>query len=343
MLQAKIISEGNIILENTETPKPGENEVLLKVTYAGICGSDRAMMEDPSFFSYPVVNGHEIVGIVASEGNKFKKGQRVIVCPFVCCGTCEFCKNELYNLCESLLFIGGAPTNGGFAEYITVKEDMLFDVPQSISDEEASLVEPAAVAYHGVQKLDPSNLKKVMVIGTGTLGLLSIKILKNKYKVKDITAVDISEKKLETAMESGANSLINLKGKDWKTIESLNSNPFISGDYEGIIDYVSISQSMDISIANLKKGGSMVITGLPHNDVVIEKLPYFAIANKELSIKGCYCYVKQDFPDIMEMIVDKTIEVDEMVSVKYDLKEVAKAFSDWEENYSEWYKILIRP
>jgi 2-desacetyl-2-hydroxyethyl bacteriochlorophyllide A dehydrogenase len=343
MLQAKIVSKGNIILENVEVPKPGDNEVLFKVTYAGVCGSDRLMMKDPSFFSYPVVNGHEIVGTVVTDGKKFKKGQRAIVCPFVCCRSCEFCSSGLHNLCGSLLFIGGTPVNGGFAEYITVKEDMLFDVPKNISDEIASLVEPASVAYHGVNLLNPSKIKNAMVIGVGIIGLLSIKILKDNYKVKDITAVDISEKKLEIASKNGANSIINLKGRDWKTIESLNTNPFMSGKYEGIVDYVSTSQSMDISIANLKKGGTMVVTGLPHDDVIIGKLPYFAIANKELSIKGCYCYIKQDFQDVIDMLAKKVIKVDELVSAKYDLKDVAKAFADWEKNYAQWYKVLIRP
>lgn len=343
MLQAKIVSKGNIILEDIEIPKPRDNEVLFKVTYAGVCGSDRLMMKDPSFFSYPVVNGHEIIGVVVSEGKKFKKGQRAIVCPFLCCRSCEFCDNGLYNLCTSLLFIGGTPANGGFAEYITVKEDMLFDVPENISDEVASLVEPASVAYHGVTLLDPFKIKKAMVIGAGIIGLLSIKILKENFNVKDITAVDISDKKLEVAAKSGANSQINLSGRDWKTIESLNNNPFISGQYEGIIDYVSSSQSVDISIANLKKGGTAVVTGLPHADVTIGKLPFFAIANKELSIKGCYCYVKQDFQDVINMLAKKVIKVDELISAKYDLEDIAKAFADWEKNYSQWYKILIRP
>ena len=343
MLQAKIINKGNIILEDIEVPKPQEGEVLFKVTYAGICGSDRLMMKDPSFFSYPVVNGHEIVGTVASEGKKFKKGQRAIVCPFVCCRTCEFCSSGLYNLCQSLLFIGGSPVNGGFAEYITVKEDMLFEVPENITDEVASLVEPASVAYHGVNMLNPSKIKTAMIIGTGIIGLLSIKILKGFYKVKEITAVDISDKKLDIAVKSGADSVINLKGKDWKSFEMLNSNPFVSGRYEGIVDYVSTSQSMDMSIANLKKGGTMVATGLPHDNVTIEKLPYFAIANKELTIKGCYCYVKQDFSDIIDMFAKKTISADELISAKYDLKDVARAFKDWESNYAEWYKILIKP
>lgn len=343
MLQAKIISIGNIVLEDIEVPKPLDNEVLFKVTYAGVCGSDRLMMKDPSFFSYPVVNGHEIIGVVASDGKKFKKGQKAIVCPFVVCGACEFCDSGQYNLCASLLFVGGTPANGGFAEYITVKEDMLFDVPENMSDEAASLVEPASVAYHGVNMLNPSKIKKAMVIGVGIIGLLSIKILKERYKVKDITAVDISDKKLEVAAKSGATSLINLSGKDWKTIESLNNNPFASGQYEGIVDYVSSSQSLDIAIANLKKSGTVVVTGMPHQDVTIEKLPYFAIANKELNIRGCYCYVKQDFNDVIDMISKKVIKVDELISAKYDLKDVAKAFSDWEKNYGDWYKVLIQP
>jgi D-xylulose reductase len=100
---------------------------------------------------------------------------------------------------------------------------------------------------------------------------------------------------------------------------------------------------MDISIANLKKGATMVITGLPSKDVTIGKLPYFAIANKELTMKGCYCYVKQDFNDVIDMLKNKVIKVDELVSAKYDLKDVAKAFSDWETNYDKWYKVLIKP
>ncbi len=343
MRQAKIISKGNIIVEDVEVPVPGINEVLFKITYAGICGSDRHMMRDPSFFSYPVVNGHEIVGTVTSEGKMFKKGQRAIVCPFICCGTCEFCIDGLYNLCESLLFIGGTPVNGGFAEYITVKEDMLFKVPENISDEEASLVEPASVAYHGVNLLGPSSIKKAMVVGAGIIGLLSIKILRDNYGVKEITAIDISDKKLENAAKCGASSIINLKDKNWKSLDSLNNDPFASGEYDGIIDYVSTSQSMDISIANLKKGGTMVVTGLPPEDVTISKLPYFAIANKELSIKGCYCYVKQDFQDVIKMFAEKIMKVEELISAKYDLKDVAKAFADWEKNYSQWYKILIKP
>jgi L-iditol 2-dehydrogenase len=343
MLQAKIVSKGNIILEDIEVPKPQENEVLFKVTYAGVCGSDRLMMKDPDFFSYPVVNGHEIVGVVASDGKKFKKGQKAIVCPFVVCRSCEFCDSGQYNRCASLLFIGGTPVNGGFAEYITVKEDMLFDVPVNMSDEAASLVEPASVAYHGLNMLNPSKIKKAMVIGVGIIGLLSIKILKDKYNVKGITAVDISDKKLEVAAKSGADELINLSGKDWKSIGSLNNNPFISGQYEGIIDYVSSNQSLDITIANLKKGGTAVVTGMPHDDVTIGKLPYFAIANKELQIKGCYCYVKKDFSDVIDMMAKKMLKVDELISAKYDLKDVAKAFADWEKNYAEWYKVLIRP
>ncbi|MBM3705034.1 MAG: zinc-binding dehydrogenase [Actinobacteria bacterium] len=343
MLQAKIISKGNIILENIETPKPQENEVLFKVIYAGICGSDRLMMKDPSFFSYPVVNGHELVGIVESDGKVFKKGSRAIVCPFVCCMVCEFCNSGFFNLCNSLLFIGGTPANGGFAEYITVKEDMLFAVPEDMPDETATLVEPASVAYHGINLFNPSEISNAMVIGVGIIGLLSIKILRNKYNVKNITAVDISDKKLEIAAKNGANLTVNLKAGDWKNIGSFNNNPFISGQYEGIVDYVCSSQSLDLSIANLKKGGTLVITGLPHDDVTIGKLPFFAISNKELNIKGCYCYIKQDFQDVIEMLSGKVIKVDELISARYALNDVAKAFSDWEKNYSSWYKVLIRP
>jgi L-iditol 2-dehydrogenase len=343
MLQAKIVSKGNIIVENVEEPKPKENEVLFKVTFAAICGSDRIMMKDPSFFSYPVVNGHEVVGTVATDGKKVKKGQRAVVMPFISCRKCEFCKSGSYNLCKSLLFIGGTPVNGGFAEYITVEEDMLYSIPASVSDEVASLVEPTSVAYHGITLANPSKIKSAMVIGVGIIGLLSVKILKDRFKIKNIAALDVSDKKLEVAAKNGANTIINLKGKDWKTIESLNNNPFVSGPYDAVIDYASSTQSVDIALANLKKNGTLVVTGLPHDDITIGKLAYFAVAAKELNIKGCYCYVQQDFHDVIDMLAKKTIEIDDLISAKYDLKDVAKAFNDWEKNYSEWYKVILKP
>jgi L-iditol 2-dehydrogenase len=220
---------------------------------------------------------------------------------------------------------------------------MLFDMPEGMTDETAALVEPASVAYHGIGLLDPGNIEKVMVIGVGIIGLLSIKILKGHYNIKEITAVDISEEKLRYASNNGADNTICLKGKDWKSFEQLNDNPFLSGEYEGIIDYVSTSSSMGISIANLKKSGTLVATGLPPEDVIIEKLAYFAIANKELSIKGCYCYTKKDFGDVIEMLSKGKVKVEDLVSAKYDLKEIQSAFKDWEANYSKWYKVLIKP
>jgi len=182
-----------------------------------------------------------------------------------------------------------------------------------------------------------------MIIGVGIIGLLSVKILKNKYKIENITAIDISDKKLEVAAKNGANLLINLKEKDWKSIKLLNNNPTLSGSYDAVVDFVSSSQSIAIAIANLKMKGTLVVTGITHGDIVIDKLSYFSILTKELEIKGSICYVKKDFQDVIDMLANKIIKIDDVISAKYNLEEVAKAFKDWEKNYSEWYKVLLKP
>jgi L-iditol 2-dehydrogenase len=343
MRQAKIISKGQVIVENIEVPVPKENEILLKIVFSGLCGSDRLMLSDPSFFSYPVVNGHEIVGIVASEGKKFKKGDRVSVLPMVYCRSCEYCQNEDYNLCKSLLFIGGTPENGGFADYVTVEEDNLFLLPQSLDDETAALIEPASVAYHAIELSNPTRIKKALIIGIGIIGSIALRILKKKYGVEQVDVLDAIDEKLENAVGEGATNSGNIRSYDWKSIIFLNDNPFLAGEYDAIYDFASSSDSVDIGICNIKKSGSIIVVGLPHADIKISKLSFFAIAAKEINIQGCYCYNKKTFKEVIEMLEKKQIKVSDLISAKFDLDKTPEAFAEFNRNYAKWYKVLIKP
>jgi L-iditol 2-dehydrogenase len=342
MLQAKILDKGSIILEEINVPEPKKNKVLLKINYAGICGTDALMMKDSSLFSYPVVMGHEIAGTVASEGKKFKKGTRATIIPYFFCGKCKFCAENLHNLCESreAEFIGASPVNGGFAEYITVDENNIFALPDSITDETAALIEPVSVVYHGVNLSNPSKIKKAMIIGVGTIGLIAVRILKNKYNINDITAIDLSDKKLKMAQRSGANTIINLKDKNWQTVDELVKDP--QGSYDVVFDYVSSSQSIEIALANLRRNGRMIAAGVPHADIAIGREQYFSIILKELIINASFCYVRQDYIDVIDMLANKIINIEDMVSSKYRLKDILNAFSDLEKN-PDWYKVLIKP
>ena len=343
MRQAKIISKGNVIVENIDVPVPGENEILLKIVFSGLCGSDRLMLSDPSFFSYPVVNGHEIVGIVASDGKKFKKGDRVSVLPMVYCRSCEYCQNEDYNLCKSLLFIGGTPENGGFADYVTVEEDNLFLLPDTIDDETAALIEPAAVAYHAIDLSNPARIKKALIIGVGIIGSLALRILKKRYGVEQVDVLDAIDEKLKNALRDGATNSANIKNADWKSIDFLNGNPFLAGGYDAIYDFASSSDSVDISICNIKKSGSVIVVCLPHADIQISKLSFFAIAAKEINIQGCYCYNKKTFEKVIEMLEKKQITVSDLISARFELDRTPEAFAEFNRNYANWYKVLIKP
>lgn len=347
MLQAKMVDKSKIELENIDKPVPRENEVLIKVKYAGICGSDRIMIKAESFFYAPIVMGHEVCGTIESGGKKFKKGDRVIVVPLVYCKKCDFCKNNSFNLCEELAFIGDRDYNGGFAEYIIAAEDDLFLTPEAISDEAAVLVEPTAVAYHATNLIKPESSKKVLIMGSGIIGLLAIRILKNKYNLKNITAVDIIENRLEQALKSGANKVVNLKDKEWtKKIdykECLDDKPFRSGEYDAVIDFVSTSESTNIAISNLKKEGRLISVGLPKGDITISEISFSAISANELDIKGSYCYDKNDFDAVINMISNKTIKIEDLISAKFTLKDISLAFEEWEKNYDKWYKVLLIP
>ena len=267
--------------------------------------------------------------------------------PLIYCRGCNFCKSDNFNLCEELAFIGDRDYNGGFAEYITVEEDNLFLTPKEISDEVAVLIEPLAVACHATSLANPDDSKKIMIIGSGLIGLMSTRILSKKYNLNNITAVDLFENRLNLALKSGANIAVNLNDKEWlKKIElkkCLNDRPFQSGKYDAVIDFVSTSESTNIAISNLKKKGRLISVGLPKGDVTISEISFSAISANELEIKGSYCYDKNDFNTVINMVLNKTLKIEDLISAKFDLKDALMAFSEWEKNYSQWYKVLLVP
>jgi len=347
MLQAKMIDKFKFVLEDIDIPKPGPNEVLIKIKYAGICGSDRIMLKGESFFYAPIVMGHELSGTVSSKSKNFNIGERVSIFPLVYCRYCEFCKKGDYNLCEKLAFIGDRDFNGGFAEYVTADEDNLFLIPDNINNEESILIEPTAVAYHAVKLTDPEKYKKVMIFGAGIIGLLSLKILKNKFNIKDITVIDIHKNRLDVALKNGASKVVNLNENNWKDKikykETLGDNPFQSGEYDAVLDFVSTSMSTNIIISSLKKKGKLISVGLPKGGITITELMFSAISANELCIRGSYCYDKKDFKDAISMISDKVVVVSDLVSAIFSLKDVSRAFKEWEANYNDWFKVLLEP
>ena len=207
-------------IEEREKPVPKEGEVLVKVEYVGICGSDLHYYESGRIGNFivepPFVLGHEAGGTVVEVGSgvtHLKAGDRVALEPGKTCGHCEHCKAGKYNLCEDVIFFATPPVDGVFQEYVAHEAGLCFKLPDNVSTLEGALVEPLSVGLHAAMQGGAHIGQTAVVTGAGCIGLVSLLALK-AMGVSRVIVVDVIEKRLQKAKELGADYVINGKEQD---------------------------------------------------------------------------------------------------------------------------------
>lgn len=174
-VKAAVIKEyGKIAIEELKKPALGDNEVLVRVRYASICGSDQHIFKGEFHprTQLPLIPGHEFAGIVEEAGKNVKKifpGDKAAVDPIIWCGRCVACKTGHYPACTSLKLVG-IDLNGGFAEYISVPDNMVYHVPQHVSDENAALAEILSIGFHASSRAGLSANDDIFIAGSGKVG-----------------------------------------------------------------------------------------------------------------------------------------------------------------------------
>ena len=201
--------------EERPIPVPKDDEVLVKLDYVGICGSDLHYYETGAIGDFvvepPFVLGHEPGGVVVEVGKDVKHlqvGDRVALEPGKTCGHCEFCKEGKYNLCPDVVFFATPPVDGVFQEYVAHEAALCFKLPDNVSTLEGALIEPLAVGFHAAIQGDAHLGQKAVVMGAGCIGLVSMMALKARG-VSEVYVVDVMDKRLDKAMELGATGVIN--------------------------------------------------------------------------------------------------------------------------------------
>ena len=202
---------GKMGFTERDIPTPKDDEVLVKLDYVGICGSDLHYYESGAIGDYvvepPFVLGHEPGGVVVEVGKDVKHlkvGDKVALEPGKTCGHCEFCKQGKYNLCPDVVFFATPPVDGVFQEYVAHEADLCFKLPENVSTLEGALIEPLAVGFHAAIQGDAHLGQKAVVMGAGCIGLVSMMALKARG-VSEVYVVDIMEKRLEKSPGTGCN------------------------------------------------------------------------------------------------------------------------------------------
>ncbi|MGG1479541.1 2,3-butanediol dehydrogenase [Bacillus smithii] len=339
----------DIRVEEVEEPKVEKGKVKIQVEWAGICGSDlHEYVAGPIFIPVkephpiskdvaPIIMGHEFSGRVVEVGEgvtKVKVGDPVVVEPILRCGKCPACKQGKYNLCENLGFHGLAGGGGGFSEYTVVDEYMVHKMPEGLSFEQGALVEPAAVALHAVRSSKIKAGDKAAVFGTGPIGLLVIEALK-AAGASEIYAVEVSEERLQKALELGATAVINPKNEDpvQKLLELTDGGVDVSFEVTGVP--AVLQQAVDSTSFE----GETVIVSIWEKEANL--LPN-NIVLKERNVKGVIAY-RDIFPAVMNLMKQGYFPAEKLVTKKIKLDQIVEEGFEKLIKEKDQVKILVKP
>ena len=333
---------GKIKMEERHIPKAKDNEVLVKLEYVGICGSDLHYYETGAIGDFvvepPFVLGHEPGGTVVEVGKDVKHlkvGDRVALEPGKTCGHCEFCKTGRYNLCPDVVFFATPPVDGVFQEYVAHEADLCFKLPENVSTLEGALIEPLAVGFHAAMQGGARAGQTAVVMGSGCIGLVTMMALK-AMGVSKVYVVDIMEKRLEKALELGADGVINGKEKDAvEEVMKLTDGRGCDLVIETAGTQITTVQAMRMT----KKGATIVLVGYSKTGEMT--LPISMALDKELTFKTVFRY-RHIYPMAIEAVAAGKVNLKGIVTDIFSLDEAQKAMDYSVNNKADVVKAVIR-
>lgn len=284
----------DIRYEEIEKPVPKEGQVLIKVKYTGICGSDVPRVNGDACHFFPNVLGHEFSGTVEELGEgvtSLKPGDRVAGVPLVPCMKCEDCQKGNYSLCRHYSFIGSREF-GSFAEYVVVPEANAVKFSPDVSFEQGAFFEPATVALHGLERLQYTGGKTVAILGGGTIGMFVMQWAKI-FGAKEAVVFDIAPERLELGRRLGATAGINTLEVDFME-QAMKLTDQKGFDYVYETAGNTITMKMAFALAANKAGVCFV--GTPTKELSFTVDEWENMNRKEFNLTGSWMSYSAPFP-----------------------------------------------
>lgn len=310
-------------LEVIEVPMPELTEkdnVLVKMTAAGICGSDVGIYHGTNAAAtYSRIIGHEMVGVVSKVGENvthLKAGDRVIVNQVTSCGHCYPCSKNRGNVCDNLK-VRGVHIDGGYREYIAVPENDCYILPESLSDEDAVMIEPTTIAIQSCTRAELEKEDMLLIYGAGALGS---SILKIAHTICDhIIVADIMDDKLAEAKQNGASYTINVATENFqeKVLEYTKGRGATVS-----IDAACVKNSLLLLLQATGNAGRVITMGF---STAATEVNQFLITSKELDVRGSRLQNKM-FGKAIEMIEKGTLDLNHSISHTFPLTKAQEAF-----------------
>lgn len=359
----------SLVLKEVPVPALGSGEVLVAVRAAGICGSDIPRIYRTGAHRHPLIPGHEFSGEVVELGENVDRswlGKRVGVFPLIPCRSCEPCRRKQYEMCRNYDYLGSR-RDGGFAEYVAVPVWNLLALPQSVSYEEAAMLEPMAVAVHAMRRmLSESDIwisengkragfageaeaeKKagnisVAVCGLGTIGLLLLMFLK-EAGVREVYAVGNKDFQKEMAEKLGVTEEFYCDSRRQDQHQWLMERTGGRG-VDQYYECVGKSETYELAVDGTAPAGRVVLVGNPYSDMMLKKEVYWKILRNQLTILGTWnsSFTQEagdDWHYVLERLAQGRIAPAGMISHRFALAELRKGLELMRDKREDYVKVM---
>ena len=331
-----------IVIREVPLPEPKEGQVLIRLDYVGVCGSDLHFFDHGRIGNCVVkgdfILGHECAGTVVGVGpgvSSHSVGDRVALEPGITCGHCTFCTSGHYNLCPDVEFLATPPYHGCLSRYIVFPAPLAFKLPDNVSSREGALIEPLCV---GLETASVAGIKpgdRVVILGGGCIGLTAM-LASKLYGAVDVVVVDVIEKRLQKALELGANKVINASHEN--VIEEIAKYTNGQG-MDVVIEAAGAAKTIQQAVDLVRRGGVITMVGLAPENII--PFDFSKLMDKVAEIKPIFRY-KNQYPVAIKALASGKIDVSGIISDEYVFEDVEKAFCKNSEEKSDVVKILIR-
>jgi 2-desacetyl-2-hydroxyethyl bacteriochlorophyllide A dehydrogenase len=301
-------------------PTSGPDDVVVRISDAGLCGTDHRIWVGDRPVAYPRIMGHELVGRAETVGTAVRHvrtGQAVVIEPNFSCGGCPLCRDGHRNLCLARTAVG-IDVDGGFAERVCVPGRCCWPAPSGVSADDLVLTEPLAVVVRAVNRAAPRAGETAAVIGAGTLGLLALQVLQGRGA--RVLVVTRSAPRGELARDFGAHATHALTDGP----ADVAARRFAEREgVDMVVETAGTRDAVSEALAVVRPGGRVVLTGLPHEPTSVA---FASLVKREVTVTGSMIY-QDEFPEAVRLVAEGLVRTRALVTHRFELDAIAEAFA----------------
>jgi 2-desacetyl-2-hydroxyethyl bacteriochlorophyllide A dehydrogenase len=277
---------GQVEIQEQPRPSAGAGDEEIAIQVAGVCGSDiSGFLGHSALRKPPLVLGHELVG-------RRRDGRRVVANPLVSCGHCNACISGAQNLCDSWKLLGLGTTPGTFADYVALPATQVYEVPDSLTSEQAILAEPLANIVHMLRIVAPPPFFRFAIVGAGTMGALAL-LASLRIGARDVLAVDVNDERLVIMRQLGASAVVNVSGAE-------QANSAAGVGYDVVLDASGSAAARQMAFDLCRPGGQVVLLGMGTQR---SEVNFVTSIRKEHRVVMSFAYTPVDFRRSLDLLI----------------------------------------